>query len=145
MTYSKAMTIKTKTILLGSLSGALITGALLAFVWWAFLYTDTSTGGGFLGTSQDWAPIAAIIGGVVGLVAGAVLGFLLSLRHRGPFFGALAGALEGLAILIILLAPKGFTVGDPRGDLMLAAFVPVGAISGFLTSLIVSAITNESR
>jgi len=118
-------------------------GALLAFVWWAFLYTDESSG--FLGTSQDWAPLAGMFGGVIGLVAGFVLGFFLSLKLRSPLFGALAGALEGLAILVILMAPKGFSVGDLRGDLMLAAFIPVGAISGFLTSLIVTAVRNESH
>jgi hypothetical protein len=144
-----AMTTETKTILLGSASGALIMGALLAFDWFVFLYTEESSGG-FLGTSQDWAPLAALVGGVIGFVAGAVLGVVLSLRRRGAVFGAVVGALEGLAILVVLLAPKGFSVGDARGDLMLATFVPVGAISGWLTSLIISANTpsanrNESR
>ena len=124
-------------------------GALLAFDWWAFLYTDESSGG-FLGTSQDWAPLVGMVGGAIGLVMGFVLGFLLSLRPRGPVFGALLGALEGLGILVVLLAPHGFSVGDTRGDLMLATFVPVGAISGWLTSLVIARVTsstnrNESR
>jgi hypothetical protein len=138
MIFWTAMTTESKTILLGSVGGALIMGTILAFVWWALLYTDANSGGGFLGTSQDWAPIAAMVGGVIGLVTGAVLGFFLSLKGRGSLFGALAGALEGLAIVVILLAPKGFSLGDTRVDLMLAAFVPAGAVSGFLTSLMVS-------
>jgi hypothetical protein len=138
MIFWTAMTTESKTILLGSVGGALIMGTILAFVWWALLYTDANSGGGFLGTSQDWAPIAAMVGAVIGLVTGAVLGFFLSLKGRGSLFGALAGALEGLAIVVILLAPKGFSLGDTRVDLMLAAFVPAGAVSGFLTSLMVS-------
>lgn len=134
------MTTKTKIIavVLGSLSGALITAAFYAFDWWIFTYT--APGGGFLGSNQDWAPLAAIFGGVFGFLAGLILGLFLSLMRRGPLFGALAGAIEGLAIILILLAPNGMTTGDTRGDLMFAAFVPVGAISGFLTSLVVPVV-----
>lgn len=143
MTYSMAMTTETKAILLGSFSGAVITSALYAFDWWIVLYTDSDSGGGFLGTSQDWAPLAAILGGALGCLVGAMLGFLLSLRTHTPLFAALAGALEGLAVIVILLAPKGFSTGNPRLDLMCAAFVPIGAISGFLTSLILSAVRKQ--
>lgn len=140
-----AMTTRPKTtaVLLGSLGGALITGALWASDFWIFTYTDPSSG--FLGSSQDWAPLAAIVGGVFGLVAGAILGFFLSLKRRGPLFGALAGAVEALAIIIILLARDGFSTGDTRGDLMFAALVPISAISGFLTSLVVAAITSSAK
>jgi len=134
---------KTSGVVVGMLSGALITAAFYAFDWWIFVYTDPSSG--FLGSSQDWAPIAAIFGGVLGLVAGFVLGLFLSLKRRGWLFGALAGAIESLAIILILLAPKGMSTGDTRGDLMLAALVPAGAISGLLTSLAVSAMTSSAK
>lgn len=119
-------------------------GALLALDWFLFLYTDESCEGCFLGTPQDWAPLAAMFGGAIGLVAGFVLGFLLSLNPRAPGVGALFGALEGLAIIVVLLAPNGFG-GDTRADLMLATFVPIGAITGWLTSLIISAIASSAK
>lgn len=129
---------KTRAVVVGMLSGALITAAFAAFDLWIFTYTDTRTG--FLGYYYNFAPLAAIVGGVGGLVAGALLGFFLSLMQRGPLFGALAGAIEGVAILFLFSLLEG-TSGDTRDDLMFAAFVPIGAISGFLTSVILSAMT----
>jgi len=144
-----AMKIKTKTgaILLGGLIGALIMAAFSAFAWWIFVYTDP--GSGFLGPNSNWAPLAAIGGGVFGFLAGAILGGFVSYMRRGPLFGTLAGAVIGLATLVILLARTGLSTGDTRTDLMFAAFVPIGAISGWLTSLFLPATTpstpNESR
>ena len=124
------------------LSGALITAALAAFDLWIFTYTDLRTG--FLGYYYNFAPFAAIVGGVGGLVAGALLGFFLSLMQRSPLFGALAGAIEGVAILFLFSLLEG-TSGDTRDVLMFAAFVPIGAISGFLTSLMVLEMTAPAR
>jgi hypothetical protein len=138
-----AMTTKTKlvVVLLGSLSGALITAAFSAFIWWIVTYTDS--GSGFLGPNSAWAPVAALVGGVIGFLMGALLGLVLSLmRRKSLLFGTLAGTIEGLAINLLLLGPKGLTTGDMRGDLMFAAFVPIGAISGLLTPLVISAITS---
>lgn len=132
-------TTKTVTVLVGSLSGALITAALAAFDLWIFTYTDTRSG--FLGYYSAFAPLAAIIGAVGGFIAGALLGLFLSLKRCGSLLGTLAGAIVGLAILLLILVPEGLSAGDTRDDLMFAAFVPIGAISGFLTSLIVSTMT----
>jgi hypothetical protein len=145
-----AMKTKTKTgaILLGGLFGALIMAVFSAFDWWIFVYTDP--GSGFLGPNSNFAPIAAIMGGVIGFLAGGVLGAFLTYMRRGPLFGTLAGAVAGVAAFVIILARSGLTTGDTRTDLMFAAFIPVGAISGWLTSRIISARTpstnrNESR
>ena len=143
MTYLTAMTTETKTIFAGLLSGALITAALSAFVWWIFTYTDP--GSGFLGPNSAGAPVAAIVGAVIGLLGGAILGVVLSMMRRGSLFGTLAGAIAGLAIVVMILARDGLTTGDPRVDLMFWAFVPVGATSGFLTSLIVSAVASSAK
>jgi hypothetical protein len=138
-----AMKTETKRVVFGLLSGTLIMAALSAFDWWIFTYTDP--GSGFLGPNSAWAPAAAIVGGAIGILAGALLGLLLGLRPRGSLFGLLAGALDGLAVVVLLLFRSGMSTGETRIDLMFAAFVPIGAISGFLTSLIVSAITSQAE
>ena len=134
---------RTVSVILGSVSGALINGVLWAFDWWIFTYTDQRTG--FLGSYQSWAPLAAIFGAMFGAFAGAILGVFLSFVRRGPLFGALAGAVEGLAIILLLVGSNGITTGDTHDDLMFAALVPVGAISGSLTSLVVAAITSSAK
>ncbi len=139
------MTTKTettsKTVVLGLLSGALITSALVAFNFWIFAYTDPRTG--FLGSYSSWAGFVAIAGAVLGLIAGALLGIFLSFVRGSPFFGALAGAIAGVVGTLLIFVTQGTSGADTRDDLMIAAFVPIGAISGFLTSLIVSATTSS--
>ncbi len=134
---------KTITIVLGMLSGALITAALAAFDFWIFAYTDQRSS--FLGYYSTWAPFAALAGAVGGFIAGGLLGFFLSLKQRGSLFGAVAGAIEGLALILLLLLPEGMSSGDTRYNLTIAAFLPIGAISGFLTSLVVSATTSSAK
>ena len=130
---------KIKAVVVGVLSGALVAAALAACDFWIFTYTDSRTG--FLGYYSNFAPIAAFIGGVCGLVAGALLGLFLGLMQRGPLFGTLAGAIEGLAILLVFFFPEG----DTRDNLMFGAVVPIGAISGLLTSLILAAMTSPAN
>ena len=135
-------TANTKTVIVGTLSGALITAALLAFDLWIFTYTDSERG--FFGPTSDFAPIAAIIGAVAGFVAGIPLGFFLSLKLRGTLFGALAGVVESLAVLLFILI-DGMPTDDARLALMFASFVAVGALAGFLTALILSAVTFSDK
>jgi hypothetical protein len=137
------MTTKTKksTVVWGTLSCALITAVLAAFDGWIFTYTDPRSG--FLGSYSAWAPIVAAVTGVGGFLAGALLGVFLSLRPRGLLFGTLAGTIEGLAIAAFLLARMSIDTEEPREALMIAAFVPIGAISGLWTSLIISARTSS--
>jgi hypothetical protein len=135
------MATKSKKVRVGlcALSGGLVTSAFAAFFCWIVLYTDPDTGG-FLGTPQDWAPIAAIVGAVCGFIAGVVLGTILSAPRRGPAFGTLYGAIGGLGVSLFLMN-KGMPDWDSRQGFFVAAMVPLGALSGLVTSLIVSAIT----
>ena len=125
--------------LLGPLAGALLTAVFVAFQFWVVAYTDPSTG--YLGAMKDLAPLAAIVGGMCGLIAGAVLGLFLTLLQRGPVFGAVSGAVFGFAVLLLIVALEGMP-WNSRGAVFIAAFVPVGAVSGFLTSLVVPLIAS---
>jgi hypothetical protein len=137
-TYSMMTTMtdrpKSITVVLGMLSGALITAALGAFDFWIFTYTDTRDS--FLHEYAVW--LATILGAGMGLISGAVLGVFLSFRRRGSLFGAAAGAIGNVAIILLLALMDKYPTGDERVDLTLQLFVLVGAISGFLTSLLVS-------
>ena len=141
-TSSTTMATRSTKVRVGlcALSGGLVTSAFAAFFCWIVLYTDPESGG-FLGTPQDWAPIAAIVGAVCGFIAGVVLGTLLSAPRRKPAFGALYGAIGGLGVSLFLMN-KGMPDWDSREGFFVAAMVPLGALSGFVTSLIVSAITS---
>ena len=144
-TYSMTMPTRSKKVRVGlcALSGGLVTAAFAAFFCWIVLYTDPETGG-FLGSPQDWAPIAAIVGAVCGFIAGAILGTLLSAPRRRPAFGALYGAIGGLGVSLFLMN-KGMPDWYSRQGFFVAAMVPLGALSGFVTSLIVSAITSTTE
>lgn len=125
-------------VLLGPLAGALITSVLAAFHFWIIVYTDPSTG--FLGPSKAFAPVAAIVGGMCGLILGAVLGLFLTLKQRGPIFGAISGAILGFAMFLLAIALEGMPDWDSRGTVFITAFVPLVAISGFFTSLVVPVV-----
>ncbi|HET8782855.1 MAG TPA: hypothetical protein VFM63_10590 [Pyrinomonadaceae bacterium] len=127
---------KASVVLLGMLSGALITAALAAFDFWIFTYTDDPNA--FLYEYAIW--LATILGAVMGFICGAVLGLFLSFTRFGPLFGAVAGAFGSVAILMLLAIKGVYPSGDERVDLTLQLFVPIGAISGCLTSLVISAI-----
>ena len=127
-------------VLLGPVAGALITAVFTAFQFWVVFYTDPSTG--FLGAMKDLAPLAAIVGGICGLIAGAVLGLFLTLLQRGPVFGAVSGAIFGFAVALLIVALEGMPEWSIRGAGFIAAFVPIGAVSGLLTSLVVPVIAS---
>ena len=131
---------KTIAVVLGSLSGALITALFTAFDFWIFTYTDTRTG--FLGYYYAWAWLAAIVGAVIGFVSGAVLGAFLSFMRQGPLLGAFAGTIGSVALLFFFLVTGHYPTGDERGDLTMLVLAPVGAVSGVLTSLVVAEITS---
>ena len=138
------MTTKTKLIrvMLGALTGALITGAFAAFLCWIVVYTDPRSD--FLGPTKNWAPVAAIVGGICGSIAGAGLGMFLSAVQHGPLFSALYGAIGGLAVSLLLMV-QGIPDWDSREGFFVAALVPLGALSGFLTSPVISVITSRTE
>lgn len=141
---TKTIKIKIIRVVLGCLSGAFITAVLAAFHFWIVLYTDPGPGG-FLGTPQDWAPGAAIVGGIGGLIAGTVLGLFLIAVPRGAFFGALSGGTGGLAVVILI---SGFGQTPPRWDtregFLIGGLILVGILSGFVTSRVIRAITRST-
>ena len=124
------------TVVFGTITCALITAALGAFDFWIFTYTESPNL--FLYEYAVW--LATIVGAVMGFISGAVLGLFLSFRRYSPLFGALAGTIGSIAILLFLAVSVKFPSGDNRVDLMIAVFVPIGAISGALTSLVVSQV-----
>jgi hypothetical protein len=127
---------KAITVVLGMLSGGLITAALGAFNFWIFTYTDDPNT--FLYEYAVW--LATILGAVMGFICGAVIGVFLSFTRFGPLFGAVAGAFGSVAILMLLAIKGVYPSGDERVDLTLQLLVPLGAVSGFLTSVVISAI-----
>jgi hypothetical protein len=139
----KTTKLKIVRIVLGCVSGAFITAVLAAFQFWIVIYTDPGTGG-FLGTPQDWAPAAAIVAGVGGFIAGAVLGIFLTAVRRGAFFGALCGGIGGLAV-VICISVFGQTPPrwDTREGVLIGGLIPVGVLSGLVTSRVIRAITKS--
>lgn len=129
---------KALRIIVGSLSGAVWAAFLSAAVFWILAATESSSG--YPVHTIKWVTTAAFIGGFVGLV----LGLFLSVLNRGSVFGAFSGGMVSLlfflgVILLVMLNWK------PRDFLTIVALFAVGPISGFLTALIVSALSPKSR
>jgi hypothetical protein len=86
-----------------------------------------------------WANLAAIVVGIAGLGDGVAVGLWLGLQHRGLIFGSLSGLVGGL-VLSVLLSNGTASPDVPNfiSPFLLAAFLPAGALSGFVTSLVLS-------
>lgn len=121
-------------VLLGTLAGGLIAAVIAAMHVYFTLY---SPGEGTSGPSPAFAQAAAMVGAMGGFVAGAPLGLFLTLMQRGKVFGAASGALYGLAAVLFVVVTYGMLDWFSLTGRFYAALPPLGAVSGFLTSLVV--------
>jgi hypothetical protein len=122
-------------VLLGTLAGALIAAMIAALHSWFTIYSYRSAA--FFGPPKPLAQTALLIGGLGGFLVGTVLGIFLTLMQRGPIFGAVSGALWGLVLFLLLVLWGGMPDLFSRAGVFIAALPPLGALSGFLTSLVV--------
>jgi hypothetical protein len=141
------MTTNTKTRLLrvvvGLLSGSAMTALLTAVLFFTALYVSAHES--LENVILGWAFMAGLSGGTFGYVAGLVLGLFLGLTQRGPKFGALSGGVLGAALLTVGLILDRNSDWEPHEGFLIAGILPVTVLSGFLTSLILSAITSSTR
>ena len=126
----------------GTFGGGVISALCLATVSWIIIiFSDP--GFGVEGPHPAWAYFAAIIGAMIGFVLGLPLGLIITLVNQGRIVGTFFGLLEGL-VLVIWGSQLG---GHP--DIvyptvpLLVSFVPAGALSGFLTSVLVSRLSEQ--
>lgn len=133
---------KIPRIVIGTLSGGFFSALCVAGFSWVVIY-NSDPGFGVEGPHPEWAWLAAVLGGVMGFLTGLPLGLVISLVNRGLILATFFGLLEGLA----LIGWAWQTGGHP--DIvyptipLLVSFLPAGALSGFLTSLVLSALSRE--
>jgi hypothetical protein len=129
-------------IVVGTLSGCFLSAFCFAsFSWLVILNSDP--GFGVEGPHPGWAYLAAVMGGMIGLLMGLPLGLVIGLLNRGPILGTFLGLLAGLASLVWASQTGGHPdIVYPTIPLLIS-FLPAGALSGFLTSLLVSRLVPE--
>lgn len=130
---------KTARILLGTVSGGVITALCVAIVSWIVIF-NSDPGFGVEGPHPGWATLAATLGGFMGSGLGLPLGLVIGLVNRGPVLGSFFGLLAG-----VILGVWGYQTGGHPDIVyptipLLISFLPAGALSGLLTSLVVSRV-----
>lgn len=121
---------------MGTVSGGVLSAGCFAILAWIVVYfSDPGTGTGSRNTA--WAGGAAMMGAVVGFLMGLLLGFILGLLNGGLVIGTVCGFIEGMLLTALLLSN-----GQSHPDIFFpvaffVSFIPAGALSGFLTSLII--------
>lgn len=129
-------------IVLGTFGGGLVSALCFASFSWIVIF-NSDPGFGVEGPHPDWAYLAAVIGGTMGLLLGLPLGLVISLVNGGSILGAFFGLLAGLASLVWALQTGGHPdIVYPTIPLLIS-FLPAGALSGFLTSLLVWRMLQE--
>ena len=133
---------KISRIVLGTLSGGFLSAVCFATFSWIVIF-NSDPGFGVEGPHPEWARLAAVLGGFMGFLIGLPLGLVIGLLNRGSILSTFFGLLGGLA----LIAWAWRTGGHP--DIvyptvpLLISFLPAGALSGFLTSLVLAAMSRE--
>lgn len=133
---------KTVRIFVGTICGGLLSALCFASVSWIVIF-NSDPGFGAVGPHPEWAYFAAVISGFKGLVLGLPLGFVIGLLNRGSIPSTFLGLLAGLAALVWASQTEGHPdIVYPTIPLLIG-FLPAGALSGFLTSLLVSRLLQE--
>ncbi len=128
-------------ILVTLVSGAIWTGFFGASILWLWAYTQP--GSWYLGPISNLAPAFAMVGGIFGFAIGAALGLLIGVINRDKKFSAILGAGVGL-IVIAVFVTNGIR-WDARWILTVMSFLPLGGLSGLLTSLCSSTVASWQR
>ena len=87
----------------------------------------------------------AYVGGLFGLGAGLALGLVIGQLNLGKVVAALLGAAVGLIAIIWFAVVDGPPEWDMRSFITVIAFLPLGALSGFLTSISVATVVSWKR
>lgn len=133
---------KTSRIVVGTLGGGLLSALCFARFSWIVIF-NSDPGFGVEGPHPEWAYFAAVLGGTMGLLLGLPLGLVISLLNRGSILGTFFGLLAGLAALVWAWQTGGHPdIVYPTIPLLIS-FFPAGALSGLLTSLLVSRLFEE--
>ena len=133
---------KTPRMVLGTLAGGLLSALCFASFSWIVIF-NSDPGFGVEGPHPEWAYFAAVLGGFKGLLLGLPLGLVIGLLNRGLVLSAFLGLLAGLAALVWASQTGGHPdIVYPTTPLLIS-FLPAGALSGLLTSLLVSRLFLE--
>jgi hypothetical protein len=138
----QGISMNTSRIVVGTLGGALLS-ALCFASFSGIVILNSDPGFGVEGPRSEWAYFAAVIGGTMGLLLGLPLGFVIGLLNRGSILGTFFGLLAGLAALIWASQMGGHPDIVYPTIPVLISFLPAGALSGLLTSLLVSRLFSE--
>jgi len=133
---------KTSRIVVGTLGGGFVSALCFASLSWIVIF-NSDPGFGVKGPHPEWAYLAAVIGGTMGLLLGLPLGFVISLLNRGSILSTFFGLLAGLAAVVWAYRTGGHPDIIYPTIPLLISFLPAGALSGLLTSLLVSRLFQE--
>lgn len=133
---------KIPRVVVGTLGGALLS-ALCFAIFSGIAILNSDPGYGVQGPNREWAYVAAVMGGTMGLLLGLPLGFVIGLLNRGLIPGAFFGLIAGLAALVWASQTGGHPDIIYPTIPVLISFLPAGALSGLLTSLLVSRLFSE--
>ena len=131
---------KVYRIVTGTLIGGFISAFCVASFSWVVIY-NSDPGTGVEVPLPGWAYLAAVIGAVSGFMVGLPLGLVISLLNRGSILGTFFGLLAGLALIVWVSQTSGHPDFIYPTIPLLISFLPAGALSGFLTSVALSALS----
>jgi hypothetical protein len=120
---------------MGTVSGGVVSACCFGILSWIVVYfSDPGTG---ITGNRSWAGLAATMAAFLGILMGLLLGFILGLLNGGLVKGAVFGFIGGALLTAILLGN-----GQSHPDIFFpiaffVSFIPAGALSGLLTSLII--------
>lgn len=127
-------------IVIGTFGGAFISALCVATISWMVIY-NSDPGTGVQGPLPGWAYLAAVLGATSGFIIGLPLGLVISVVNRGCVAGTFLGLFAGLVLAVWLSQTSGSPDIIYPTKPLLISFLPAGALSGLLTSIVVSAMS----